>query len=78
MSDVSPEGTKDRYTRERLQHIARLIDDELPMGWGFVLLAFPFQALEGRLNYVSSGRREDIRRIVKEWLDKGGPGSGHH
>lgn len=48
------------------------------MGWGFVLLAFPFGESQGRLNYISNGKREDVHRILREWMDKGGVNPGHH
>lgn len=77
MSDVPPQGVKDENTRERMQHIARLVDEELPHGWGFVVMAFPFGDAEGRMNYVSNASREDIQKVMVEWMKKGGA-TGRH
>lgn len=35
--------------------------------WGFVLLVFPFDAPDRtRINYVSNGKREDVRKAISE------------
>lgn len=65
--------SKDANTRDQLQKIAHLVDEELPDGWGFVLFAFPFGENEGRLNYVAKAPREDAVKLIKEWLDKQSP-----
>ena len=36
--------------------------------WGFVLLVFPFHGADGRANYISNARREDIVVLLKEQL----------
>lgn len=61
---------KDANTRDQLQKIARMIDEELPDGWGFMIFAFPFNESDGRLNYVANAPREDAIKVLKEWLDK--------
>ena len=62
---------RDANTRSHLQEIAREIDERLPEGWGFVLMAFPFGEHEGRrLNYVANCKREDGLRVIREWLEK--------
>lgn len=76
--EAKPEGGKDAFTRDRMQKIARLIDEELPHKWGFFLMTFPLGDQTGRMNYVSNGKREDIRKLMREFLDKGGPLPGHH
>jgi hypothetical protein len=35
---------------------------------GFILMVFPFEGHEGRCNYVSNARREDIVILLKEQL----------
>jgi hypothetical protein len=61
------------YTRDRMQKIARLVDEEIPQGWGFAVLVFPFAEREGRVNYVSNGKRDDVIKIVRQWLDEWQP-----
>ena len=58
--------------RERLQAIAREVDDRLPMGYGFIVLAFPFDTGvdEHRVEYCSNGKREDVIKAMKEFIDK--------
>jgi hypothetical protein len=74
MKDTSlPEGGKDAWTRDQMQKIARKVDEELPQGWGFAVLAFPFGEGEGRINYVSNGNREDVVKVVRQWLDEWKP-----
>ena len=33
---------------------------------GFILLVFPFDGHEGRANYISNGKKEDILILLKE------------
>jgi hypothetical protein len=35
---------------------------------GFVLLVFPFEGHEGRANYISNAKREDVVVMLKEQL----------
>jgi hypothetical protein len=60
---------KDANTRTHLQKIARMVDEELPENWGFVLMAFPYGEPDGRLNYVAKCKREDGIEIIRKWLD---------
>lgn len=69
---IPPEGGRDTFTRERMQQIARMIDEELPQGWGFFLMAFPFNHEPGRMNYVSNAKRETVHELMREFLGKGG------
>lgn len=77
-SEVSPDGGKDAYTREHMQRIANLVNEEIPAHWGFFVMTFPFDGNRGRMNYVSNAKREDIAKLMKEFLDKGGFRPGHH
>lgn len=51
-----------------MQAIAHDIDERLPQGWGFFVLVFPMGDAQGRMNYASNGRREDIIRLMQEFL----------
>lgn len=59
---------EDLKVRRDMQSLARHIDNQLPFGWGFVLLAFPFGA-DGRMNYVANGKREDVVRVMYEFIE---------
>jgi hypothetical protein len=61
---------KDANTRTHLQKIAHSVNEQLPEGWGFILMAFPYDEPNGRLNYVASCKREDGIKVVREWLKK--------
>lgn len=67
---MSDGDKKDANTRTHLQKIAWLIDEELPEGWGFLLMAFPYGEQDGRVNYVAKCQREDGIKVVREWLNK--------
>ncbi len=70
MSDeAKPHDGKDAYTRDRMQKIGRLIDEELPDGWGFCLMAFPFNE-PGRTNYISNGKRSDVIRSLRAFIKR--------
>ena len=69
----------DEYTRERMQVIARFVDDEIPVGWGFLVLVFPTELQEGRANYVSNiTDRESIKKVMAEFIEETRPGWGKH
>lgn len=72
MPEAKPEGIKDENTREHMQKIASAINEMLPQDWGFFVLAFPFGDAQGRSNYASNGKREDIIRLMKEFLVRQG------
>lgn len=67
-TNVPPLPGKDTYTRERMQKIARLVDEELPSGWAFIVLAMPMGESEGRVNYASNGCREDVINLLTNFL----------
>ena len=51
-----------------MQKLARLVDAQLPYGWGFVVLVFPFGS-GGRMNYISNAVRADIVRVMYEFIE---------
>lgn len=57
----------DSKVRQDLQALARHVDHQLPFGWGYVVLAFPFGA-GGRMNYVSNADRVDVVRAMHEFI----------
>ena len=66
---VTPEEEDDAKVRRDLQALARHVDKQLPYGWGFVVLAFPFGA-DGRMNYVSNASRMDVVRAMYEFIER--------
>lgn len=61
----------DEVVKKRMNTIAKKVDDELPEGYGFCVLAFSFGDAEGRqLMYVSNADRLDIMKAMEEWIEK--------
>lgn len=50
-----------------LRDFGLMIREVLPDGWGFNLLLFEFGE-RGALFYISDAQREDILRVMKEWI----------
>ena len=65
------EKNLDETVKRRMNTIAKKIDDELPEGYGFCVLAFSFGDADGRqLMYASNADRLDIIKAMQEWIDK--------
>src|ERR1700741_2183493 len=62
------EEEDDAKVRRDLQALGRYMDKQLPYGWGFVLLAFPFGA-DGRMNYIANANRTDVVRSMYEFIE---------
>jgi hypothetical protein len=58
---------EDAQVRRDLQALAQYVDKQLPYGWGFVVLAFPF-GVDGRMNYVANAKRQDVVRAMYEFI----------
>lgn len=61
--------------QEKLHAVAAVIDEFFngekrgkDAEVGFVIMAFPFGEYEGRCNYMSNARREDIKVLLREQL----------
>lgn len=54
---------------EKLQDIAEKVKEELPKDTGFAILCFPFYT-NGRLFYISNANRDDVAKVMKEWISK--------
>jgi len=61
--------SQDQQVRQKLKSIAQWVDSQLPYGWGFVVLAFPFGA-DGRMNYVANAQRADVVRAMYEFIQR--------
>lgn len=60
--------SKQNEVKEKMQKLARGIQEELPPDWGFVIMVFPLGDRLGRLNYISNGKREDVLELLKQFL----------
>lgn len=69
-NEVPPKGGKDHYAQDIMQPLGAAIDDVLPQGWGFFLMVFPHGDGEGRFNYIANGRREDVLKVMQNFIDK--------
>ena len=57
--------------KRRMQKIAQKVDEELPNGYGFVVLTFNFgKGIDNEMMYVSNANRQDIVKAMKEWIEK--------
>jgi len=54
-------------TQKKLRLIAKEVDKQLPYGWGFVVLTFPFGA-DARMLYVANAQRPDVVRAMYEFI----------
>ena len=48
------------------------VKEELPNGFGFVVLAFEFNAVPNtaQMMYVSNANRNDVEKAMEEWIEK--------
>lgn len=74
---MTPQEEEDAKVRADLQALGRHVDHQLPFGWGFVMLAFPYGE-GGRMNYVASARRGDVVRAMYEFIEATKEKFGEH
>lgn len=60
---------QEEFVKGKMQGIAKKVQDELPEGFGFVVLAFKFNE-KGQMMYVSNANREDVVQSMKEFIEK--------
>ena len=59
------------FVKSKMQKIAKKVDEELPNGYGSVVLAFNFgEGKDNEMMYVSNANRQDIVKAMKEWIKK--------
>jgi hypothetical protein len=51
-----------------MQNVAKAVENELPKGAGFFVLAFNFGELPAQ--YVSNSNRDDIIKAMKEFIER--------
>lgn len=52
---------------QKMNELAHFLDDCFKP-YGFSLLAFPLDDTDGRMNYISNARREDMLIAMKEFI----------
>ena len=60
---------EEEFVKGKMQGIAKKVQDELPEGFGFVVLAFKFNE-KGQMLYVSNANREDVVTSMQEFIEK--------
>lgn len=60
---------EEEKVKSKMQNIARKVKEELPEGFGFVVLAFKFNE-KGEMIYVSNANRKDVVKSMKEFIEK--------
>jgi len=58
--------------KEKMQELGKSIASQIPNGFGFFVFVFPFDKEDSRSNYCSNGTREDVLKMMKEFLIKAG------
>lgn len=53
----------------KMQEVGNAVAKVLP-GVGFFVIAFPMNKADARGQYVSNARREDILRVMKNFVDR--------
>lgn len=63
---------REQQANAMLQNIARDIQEKLPDGMGFALLAYEFEDVtkDKKMLYVSNSNREDVIAAMVEFLEK--------
>lgn len=64
--------------REKMNILGRFLDEFLngrgtkpeDKKVGFCLMVFPFEGFDGRCNYISTAKRDDVRILLKEQLKR--------
>lgn len=74
---MTVEEQEDGEVRGKMQDLAKFVNKQLPFGWGFIVLAFPYGE-GGRMNYVSNANRGDVVRTMYEFIDSTKEQFGDH
>ena len=57
--------------KTKMQNIGNDVNTQIPEGFGFAVLIFPFgEQYQGELMYVSNANRLDIVNVMKEFIEK--------
>ena len=66
----SGKDNKDEIVKQRMNKIAKCVDGLLPINYGFIVLAFGFKNEGKELIYASNANREDVVKVMKEFITK--------
>ena len=61
---------KDEIVKQRMNKISKCVDGLLPINYGFIVLAFGFKNEGKELIYASNANREDVVKVMKEFITK--------
>lgn len=61
---------KNPQIEEVLRKVGEVIKEMTPPGWGFTVLLFDVNTTKGSMFYLSSARREDMVKAMKEFIEK--------
>jgi hypothetical protein len=53
-----------------MQAVGKAVAAELPAGYGFFVLAFPFLKKDAACEYVSNGKREDVVAAMRDFIKR--------
>src|SRR5260221_11977923 len=59
--------TPEEYVKDKVQDLAKHIDDQIPVNYGFILLVFP-TGPQGVMQYVANCERSDAVQLMYEWI----------
>lgn len=59
----------EEIVKSKMQTIAKKVNDELPEGFGFVVLSFVFDN-PGQMMYISNANRDDVVKAMEEFIQK--------
>lgn len=61
---------KDHINDEAMRLMADLLKTLMPPNWGFTLLTFETNKIGGKVNYISSAKRDDMKETMQSMVDK--------
>jgi hypothetical protein len=77
MTQTLGDGPIEQQYRDQMNSLARAIDqffngngDGETKKTGFILMIFPFDNHDGRCNYISNAKRDDVKMLLKEQLSR--------
>lgn len=57
-------------SKDAMQEIAKFIENRVGKKYGFSVLIYEHGTGDGRLNYVSNSKREDVIKAMKEFIEQ--------
>jgi rubrerythrin len=66
---MTPIERETEQMKGKMRGLAKMVDKEIPFGWGFVVMAFATGA-DARMLYASNCKREDVVRALYEFIER--------